>query len=174
MGHDLRPGFAAALRQEVEAILTDPAFCRAPNQSQLLQLLCQRTVDGEARNLSQYAIAIDGLNKLPNYDPISSSNVRVQIYRLRAALEKHYSLFQPSAGLCVYLKLGSYQLRLGRLETAYPKIGNEECKVVPAPGPTTALPLANPYLQMWRISVIAAIAGMISSVLVWRLLAHFG
>ena len=174
MGYELRPGFAAALRHEVAAIMDDPAFCRAPVQSQVFQLLCDRTLEGETRNLSQYAIAIDGLNKPPTFDPMTNSNVRVQISRLRATLEKHYRLFQPSAGLCVYMKLGCYQLRLARVEIAYPKIRIDERESWPSPGRAADLYRSNLKHFMWVISVIAALSGTISSIVVWRLSSYFG
>ena len=173
MGYELRPGFAAALRQEVEAILDDPIFRRAPVQSQLLQLLCARTLDGDARNLSQYAIAIDGLNKPPSFDPIAHSNVRVQVSRLRAALERHYGLFQPTAGLCVYMKLGSYQLHLGRVDTAYPQIQSDGCKVLSAAKQKATS--NNPYLEHLRLAfaIIAVVSGIIFSAAVSQLWSYF-
>lgn len=117
-----RPGFAAALRQEVDSILSDPSFTRAFSQAEFLRQLCEQTLLGDRGSLSQYALAVDGMGKPDTFDPIIQSNVRVRASRLRASLEDHYRLVQPSGGLCVFLRKGSYQLRLASLHKAYPQI----------------------------------------------------
>jgi hypothetical protein len=115
-----RPGFAAALKQEVDSIC-DPIFARAVSQAEFLRLLCDQTLHGERGGLSQYALAVDGMGKPDTFDPILQSNVRVRASRLRASLEGHYRLMQPIGGLCVYLRKGSYQLRLAPANKAYPQ-----------------------------------------------------
>ena len=124
MTDELRPGFSAALRQEVDSILTDPSFSRAISLAEFLCQLCDQTLLGDCGSLSQYALAVDGMGKPDSFDPILQSNVRVRASRLRESLERHYRLMQPCAGLCVYLRTGSYQLRLAPPEKAYPLIQN--------------------------------------------------
>jgi hypothetical protein len=119
----LRPGFSAALRQEVDSIISNPSFTRALTQVEFLRQLSDQTLLGDRGGLSQYALAVDGMGKPETFDPLLQSNVRVRASRLRMALERHYRLMQPSGGLCVFLKKGSYQLRLAPLERAYPQIG---------------------------------------------------
>ena len=122
MTDGLRPGFSAALRQEVDSILTNPSFSRAISQAEFLRQLCDQTLLGDRASLSQYALAVDGMGKPDSFDPLLQSNVRVRASRLRASLERHYRLMQPCAGLCVLLRIGSYQLRLAPPERAYPQI----------------------------------------------------
>ena len=123
MGDGLRPGFSAALRQEVDSIISNPSFARALTQVEFLRQLCDKTLLGDRRSLSQYALAVDGMGIPETFDPILQSNVRVRALRLRTSLEGHYRLMQPSGGMCVFLKKGSYDLRLAPLERAYPQIG---------------------------------------------------
>lgn len=122
MTDELRPGFSAALRQEVDSILSNPSFSRAISQAQFLRQLCDQTLLGDRGSLSQYALAVDGMGKPDSFDPIFQSNVRVRASRLRASLERHYRLMQPCAGLCIFLRTGSYKLHLAPPEKAYPQI----------------------------------------------------
>ncbi|MXO90658.1 hypothetical protein GRI41_07485 [Altererythrobacter aquaemixtae] len=109
----------AALRVEVDAILVDPLFTRAPIQSKLLLFLCEQAIEGD-KNLTQYAIAVDGLGKPENYDLQNDSYPRVQVSRLRSNLANYYSRNEPVAEHCAYIRQGDYRLRLGSRKMAYP------------------------------------------------------
>ncbi|WP_209348526.1 hypothetical protein [Pontixanthobacter sp. CEM42] len=114
---DLNPD--AALRIEVGCILIDPLFMRSPIQAKLLNFLCERAIDGD-QDLTQYAIAVDGLGKPDDYDLQNDSYPRVQVSRLRSNLANYYSRQEPLNEHCVYIKQGDYRLRLGSREMAYP------------------------------------------------------
>lgn len=116
-----RPGFAAALRAELDAVLATPIFERSPVLSQLLSYLARITLDGD-KEVTSYALATEGLGRDTDFDAKSDSYPRVQILRLRKALEDHYSHFGPLADLCIYIKPGSYRLRLAKKAIAYPHL----------------------------------------------------
>jgi hypothetical protein len=119
-GHDAFPHDAVRLTEKVDGILASPAFLRAPILSRLLRYLLDRTIAGEADNLKAYTIAVDGLDRSPDFDAQFDSYPRVQMVRLRKALETFYlensTLPQPF----VYLGAGSYRLQLGMRDVAYP------------------------------------------------------
>lgn len=108
-----------ALRIEVGCILIDPLFVRSPIQAKLLNFLCERAIDGD-QDLTQYAIAVDGLGRSEDYDLQNDSYPRVQVSRLRSNLANYYSRHEPLNEHCVHIRQGDYRLRLGTRETAYP------------------------------------------------------
>ncbi len=122
MSSEIRSGLGSSLRIEAEAILKTPMFRRSPVLSKLLRFLIEETAAGRANTLKSFSVAIDGLGKPSSFDAISDSSARVQMGRLRQALETHYSQHGPLDNLCIYLQPGSYVVRLGSLATAYPTL----------------------------------------------------
>ena len=151
----VRPGFGAALRAEVDAVLATPTFRRSPVLSQLLSYLAQATLDGN-KEITGYALATEGLGRDADYDMKSDSYPRVQILRLRKALEDHYSHFGPLADLCIYIKPGSYRLRLAQKATAYPHLtGAGTAAVAAKPTAPDAATLSAPSGEADRHSTTA-------------------
>ncbi len=115
-----RPAHDLVMRDECNHILEHPSFQNAPVLSRLLQFLVDETVAGRGNSLKGYSVAVDGLGKPDDFDSYADSYPRVQVCRLRSALEKYYAQQAPMHGLCLYLRLGSYRVRLGSPATAYP------------------------------------------------------
>ena len=122
MSSEIRSGFGSSLRIEAEAVLKTATFRRSPVLSKLLRFLIEETAAGRASTLKSFTVAVDGLGKPSSFDAISDSSARVQMVRLRQALESHYSQHGPVDNLCIYLQPGSYAVRLGPLSTAYPAL----------------------------------------------------
>lgn len=120
MSDDNRPGLQAAMRNEQTAVLESDQFEHAPVLSKLLSYLVDQTLSGQADRIKSYAVAIDGLGRPDSYDVKSDSYPRVQMSRLRKALDLHYAAHGPIDGLCLYLKPGAYRVRIGAPEVAYP------------------------------------------------------
>jgi hypothetical protein len=55
-----------------------------------LTFLSEKAIAGEADNLKEYVVAIDGLGKSSTYDPQHNSAVRIQMGRLRQRLGEYY------------------------------------------------------------------------------------
>ena len=110
--------FEGALRREVDRVLADPAFERSPVQSRLLGYLCEQTI-ARNRNISQIAVAVDGLGRPETIDQLTESYPRVQISRLRRNLSLYYARCAPGEGMAVYIRHGEYQLRLAPPDSAY-------------------------------------------------------
>ena len=117
-----RYGFETKLWAEANAVLGDTVFRRSPVLSKLLRYLVDVTAKGGADTLKSYAVAIDGMGRSEDFDPASDSSARVQMVRLRKALETHYAQHAPVDEQCLYLQPGSYKVRLGRLVAAYPML----------------------------------------------------
>lgn len=130
-----RVGFEIKLNSETEAVLHSPVFLRSPVLSKLLRYLVDETVSGRGDALKSYAVAVDGLGRPETFDPASDSSARVQMGRLRHALEIYYAQHGPVDELCLYLQPGSYRVRLAKLAVAYPllyrPLSDVDVRVVP-------------------------------------------
>lgn len=110
------------MQTETEAILSDPSFRRSPTLSKLLQFLVDETIAGRGEGLKSYTLAVDALGRAEDYDPSSDSSARVQMIRLRKALESYYAKNPPKEKLCIYLQAGSYLVRVDEPALAYPTL----------------------------------------------------
>ena len=120
--YERRIGFDTKLSAEAAALLTDAAFVRSPVLSKLLRYLVDETIKGHGDTLKSYSVAVDGLGRPDSFDAASDSSARVQMVRLRKALESYYAQHGPSDDQCLYLQPGSYRVRLGKLAHAYPRL----------------------------------------------------
>lgn len=117
-----RPAFDSCMRTEQERILRGSQFHSSPTLARLLQWLVSETLAGRGDLIKSYTIAVEGLGRPEEFDSQADSYPRVQIGRLRKALQIHYAQQGPADGQCLYLQSGSYRIRLGRLEHAYPQL----------------------------------------------------
>ena len=81
----------AAMQAALAGVLTDPNFVRAPVLVRLLSYLVDMTLKGEGRSLKSYSVAVDGLGRPANGDAQIDTYARVQVGRLRKALDAHYA-----------------------------------------------------------------------------------
>lgn len=120
--NERRIGFETKLSAEANSILTNAGFLRSPVLSKLLRYLVDETAKGRGDALKSYAVAVDGLGRPETFDSASDSSARVQMVRLRKALESHYAQHGPIDDQCLYLRPGCYKVRLGKLAIAYPQL----------------------------------------------------
>jgi hypothetical protein len=90
--------------------------------SGLLRYLIDETIAGRAATLKSFIIAVDALGRKENFDSASDSSARVQMGRLRKALESYYRHNEAVDGEYIYLQPGSYIVRLAPLSAAYPNL----------------------------------------------------
>lgn len=79
--------------------------------STLLRYLVREEMAGRGERLKGYAIAVDVLRRGEDFDPSIDSHVRVEMMRLRKALDEYYALADKSAPLTIYFDKGSYRPR---------------------------------------------------------------
>lgn len=171
-----RPGFESALRAELSAVLAGREFSRSPTLSRLLRFLVDQTLSGNGDRLKAYAIAVDGLGRPPDYDAQHDSYPRVQMVRLRKALEMHYAETKPVEGLAIHVTAGSYRVRLASLERAYPNIhGPVAAPAAPPVQAAEPMPLlaqlVSPPRAPWRrpLAIAAAILVVVLlAAVAWR------
>jgi hypothetical protein len=76
----------------------------------LLKFLAEKSALGEADQLKEYAVAIDGLGKPHSYDPRHNSAVRIQVGRLRQKLAEYYRTEGKHDEFVVDLPRGRFKL----------------------------------------------------------------
>lgn len=119
---ETRPGVESAMLRELYHILGDRSFIKSPTLSKLLAYLVFEAIKGNGDKLKSYTVAVDCLGRQPDFDVRSDSYPRVQIMRLRKLLDAFYAKNPPLEGICLYMVAGSYQIRMGAPENAYPEL----------------------------------------------------
>jgi hypothetical protein len=79
-----------AAEVQVDRILKSDTFRNAEALRKLLRFLADRLASGDADQLKEYAVGVDGLGKPADYDPRQDSTVRIQVGRLRNKLADFY------------------------------------------------------------------------------------
>lgn len=87
---DDKSTLAEPIQQQVDRIVHSEQFRSSEVLRRLLTFLTDRAIAGEADNLKEYVVAIDGLGKSAAYDPQHNSAVRIQMGRLRQRLAEYY------------------------------------------------------------------------------------
>ena len=191
---DDRQNFIDLLTVETAKILSDPVFVRSPVLSRLLQYLVDMTVKGSADSLSSFAVAVDGLGRPDSFNAASDSSARVQMVRLRKALEGHYAQHGSADEHCIYLQPASYRVRMAALPDAYPNLfrasvasktgvpGDGEhallerkSKLAPPPASTVvAKPINLPSFRSSRFFATAFLVAALISISAWVVWRQFG
>jgi tetratricopeptide (TPR) repeat protein/TolB-like protein len=97
------------VREELDRLLEDTAFRRAPSHSRLLRYLVERKTVGDDGALCEAGIAMAVFRRDPaTYDAEIDPIVRVSIGRLRDRLEKHYLHFERAPETVITLPKGRY------------------------------------------------------------------
>lgn len=117
-----RSGFATAMRLERDHLFDSGHFAKAPTLMRLLAFLVEETLAGRGGQLKSYSVAVDGLGRDADFDVQSDSYPRVQVVRLRKLLEAFYARHDPAEHSCIFLRSGSYRVRLAPLPAAYPEL----------------------------------------------------
>lgn len=99
-----------ALQSQVDRILRSDEFRSSQVLRRLLKFLAEKSVLGEADQLKEYAVAIDGLGKPHSYDPRHNSAVRIQVGRLRQKLAEYYRTEGKQDEFVIDLPKGRFKL----------------------------------------------------------------
>ncbi len=103
------PPTITQIREELDRLLEDATFRRAPSHSRLLRYLVERKTAGDDGALCEAGIAMAVFQRDPaTYDAEIDPIVRVSIGRLRGRLEKHYQHFERAPAITILLPKGRY------------------------------------------------------------------
>ncbi len=98
----------SAEQAELASVISSETFLKSPNLTKLLEYICQKYFQGEAGDLKEYNIAVEGFGRSPDFDPAVNSIVRVEVRRLRERLKKYYEAEGATHRLMITLEVGSY------------------------------------------------------------------
>jgi TolB-like protein len=118
----------AAILAEVERVASSAAFDGSPRHTSLLRFLVNEVLDGKGAKLQASAIATRFFGRGESFDTAEDSIVRVEVSRLRRALERHYALSAPS-GVKIELARGSYEPRFVNTQPPDPASGRRPTSV---------------------------------------------
>ncbi len=139
-------GTAAA--SEIQPILESATFRKAVALRRLLVYLWEN----RHQDVTEYAIAVDALQRRPDFDPRVDATVRVHIARLRQKLKEYHESEGAVAGLVLTVPPGSYHIEV------------QERPAVPP-----ELPIARPPgdgVLRWKMASAAASAVAVVAILV--------
>jgi hypothetical protein len=125
-----------ALLSQVERILQSNEFRSSEVLRRLLRFLGEKSAAGEADQLKEYVVAIDGLGKNPSYDPRQNSAVRIQVGRLRQRLAEYYRTEGKADEIIIDLPKGHFRLTCEQRST----LGEPPPSPAMAPSPPVNLP----------------------------------
>jgi hypothetical protein len=108
-----KPAFAedAVILDQVERILHSDELRGCEALRRLLKFLADKSVCGEADELKEYIVAIDGLGKPSSYDPRKNSTVRIQVGRLRQKLADYYRTEGQRDPVVIDVPKGRFKLK---------------------------------------------------------------
>src|SRR5438105_2766032 len=119
---DLQSGI---LESQVERILRSEELRTSEVLRQILRFLMDKTLSGEADQLKEYTVAIEGLGKAVSYDPQHNSAVRIQVSRLRQKLAEYYRGEGKDDPVVIDIPKGRFKLTYeARQVSSLPDLGN--------------------------------------------------
>jgi hypothetical protein len=149
---------AGAVHAEVERVVNSTTFRNAEVLRRLLRFLAEKSIAGEAEQLKEYTVAIDGLGKPPTYDPRHDSLVRIQIGRLRSRLADYYRAEGERDPIVLEVPKGHFRLTWEPRPAASP-----------AAAAAAALQPARPWSRVQFLAVaMSGVWALIATVLFWQ------
>jgi Tol biopolymer transport system component len=96
------------LKEQLARIRASSGFNRGGRSERLLTYLVEQTIAGRAQYLKEYTIAVEALERRPDFDPRGDPIVRVEASRLRNKLEVYYATEGRQDPLVIALPKGGY------------------------------------------------------------------
>jgi hypothetical protein len=95
-------------KAEVDRVLADTRFRATERQRNILRYLAGCRFAGCNKGVKAYSIALDVLGRTSAFDAGTDPIVRIEISRLRSALDAYYEAFGDSWGVSIHIPKGSY------------------------------------------------------------------
>jgi len=154
---------AEPIQRQIERIVHSEQFRSSEVLRRLLTFLSEKAIAGEADNLKEYVVAIDGLGKSSTYDPQHNSAVRIQMGRLRQRLAEYYRSEGKNDPMIVDLPKGRFRLTFEERSNA-PIFGQESSLSPTLPVPTIKILDSAPH-RPTKLSLLQLVGGIMAVVL---------
>lgn len=137
--HGAHRGDDHLLLEQVERVLHSEELRGSEVLRRLLRFLAEKSMCGEADELKEYIVAIDGLGKPPSYDPRHNSAVRIQVGRLRQKLADYYRQEGQEDPVLIDVPKGRFKLRFDYRDASGGHVPHspEPASVFPVPAPAS-------------------------------------
>ena len=96
------------VQAQLKRIMASPEFVSGKKLGQFLSYVVKQTLNGGPDELTQYAIAVEGLGYPETFDPTTVPNVRVLASRLRRALDNYYAKDGTADPIRISVPKGGY------------------------------------------------------------------
>ncbi|GAA5185724.1 adenylate cyclase [Niveibacterium umoris] len=97
------------IRQQVAAMVASEGFVASQRSRRLLEFLTEETLAGRGERLKGFYIACEFLGRGADFDPLVDPIVRIEMGKLRRALELYYLTAGRGDAIRVALAKGNYQ-----------------------------------------------------------------
>jgi len=151
------------IQQQIDRIVHSEQFRSSEVLRRLLTFLSEKAIAGEADNLKEYVVAIDGLGKSSTYDPQHNSAVRIQMGRLRQRLAEYYRSEGKNDPMIVDLPKGRFRLTFEQRPLA-PTFAEATSSAPSPPGPPINIPDSEPS-RTTGLSSPRLVAGSLAAIL---------
>lgn len=98
----------AEKRDALKAVLASTSFARSAQMRAFLKYVCEREIADQAKDLTEYQIALNVLGRAKDFNVSDDSSVRNRAYELRQRLDKFYSTEKPGLPLEIHIPRGAY------------------------------------------------------------------
>ena len=148
---------AAAIRAELERVLSSRCFAQAERHKAFLRFVVEETLAGRSDRLKGYTIGVQVFERPEDFDAQSDPLVRVEAGRLRRRLAEYYATEGQDDAVRIELSRGSYA---AGFSFARPREPSQE---PPAPAP----------VKSWHgvLATLGAVAVLVAAS-AWFLLRH--
>jgi Malectin domain len=102
-------------RHELEIVLKS-AFRPQSNMALMLRYVCEKAFAGLGHEIKEYNIAVEALERPPDFEPSKDSIVRVEAHRLRSRLDRYYRQNPSLGNVRIQIPSGSYVPQFPRRE----------------------------------------------------------
>jgi hypothetical protein len=99
---------AAAVRQQLDLILSDPVFGHSRRYPAFLRYVVERTLEGGRDGIKERIIGVEALGRAPTYDSGQDPVVRTTAAEVRRRLAQHYQRMSRTPAVRIEIPVGSY------------------------------------------------------------------
>ena len=163
---------SGVLFAQIDRILHSDEFRSSDVLRRLLAYLADKAVSGEADQLKEYVIAIEGLGKPSSYDPQHNSAVRIQVGRLRQKLGEYYRTQGKDDEIIIDLPKGRFRLTCRHRQCPAEPVALVESTRTIVPEPLPAVERRRLFQRIPLALVggllLVLVAGAFFGLLTWR------
>jgi tetratricopeptide (TPR) repeat protein len=171
--HDVGPITMDQARAELERLLSDSRFHVTDRAVSILRYLADHLFQGQQDGVKAYAIAVDVLGRPSSFDPAIDPIVRIEVSRLRSALNQYYEAYGAETTVELQLPKGKYLAVFLRSGVTPRQVPDDNTRVIvempppllqPAAAEEPAVAMAAPNLRRinrWKLSLAAALAAVV-------------